>query len=29
MQAKHAFFPLSVCTTGTVDLNVRPVQAGL
>jgi hypothetical protein len=29
MQAKHAFFPLSVCTTGKVNLNVRRVQAGL
>jgi hypothetical protein len=27
-QAKRAFFPLSVCTTGNVDLNVRRVQTG-
>ncbi|HEX4087115.1 MAG TPA: DUF4232 domain-containing protein [Trebonia sp.] len=28
-QAKRAFFPLSVCRTGRVDLNVRRVQAGV
>ncbi len=27
--AKRAFFPLSVCRTGRVDLNVRRVQAGI
>ncbi len=29
LQAKRAFFPLPVCTTSRVDLNVRRVQAGL
>jgi hypothetical protein len=27
--AKHAYFPLSVCTTGPVDLTVERVQAGV
>ena len=27
--ADHAFFSLSVCRTGRIDLNVRRVQAGL
>jgi hypothetical protein len=29
VSAKRAFFPLSVCRTGRIDLNVRRVQAGI